>query len=333
MIITRTPYRLSFFGGGTDYNPWFEKHGGLVIGAAVKKYCWISLRELPPFFEHKSRFVYGQTEQVSSNFLLKHPGARSCFEFLKIDDGLEIHYDGDLPSRSGIGSSSSFTVGLLHALYAYQNKMIDKRKLAENAIYVEQKIEQQNVGIQDQIFASYGGCQVIRMSPHEDFRVNSLILPPEYLNDFSSHIMLGFSGITRNASLVAKKQMDNIKAGVIDNQLLEILDIANTALSLFIKNENIDCFGKLFDETWKLKRTLTNSTTNNHLDLIYDVAIKNGALGGRLLGAGEGGFLMFLAPPSKHQQIKDALTSIKVWVPFQIEPEGSRVILHHNDKL
>lgn len=330
MIITRTPYRLSFFGGGTDYNSWFEKNEGLIIGSSFQKYCWITIRKLPPFFNHNTRFCYSQTEEVTDNFELKHPGARSCLKFLNIKDGLEIHHDGDLPARSGIGSSSSFTAGFLLALHAHQNKVISKRQLAEQAIYVEQKIEKQNVGIQDQIFASFGGMQVISMGPSNTFSVSPLVLPPEYKKEFSSHILLAFSGFTRYASDSAKKQIDLIQQGKVDNQLKEIHSIAKEALSLFAKNEDFKEYGRLFDQSWKLKRSLTDSISNTEIDDIYEIAIKNGAYGGRLIGAGEGGFLMFFAPPERHSQIKTALNQIKVWVPFEVDNDGAKIILYHD---
>lgn len=329
MIITRTPYRLSFFGGGTDYNSWFEKNNGLVIGSSFQKYCWISIRKLPPFFSHNTRFSYSQTEEVLSNLDLKHPGARSCLSYLDLNDGLEIHHDGDLPARSGIGSSSSFTAGFLLALHAHRNQIISKRKLAEEAIFVEQKIEKQNVGIQDQIFASYGGMQIITMGPDKDFSVSPLVLPPEYKKDFSAHIMLGFSGFSRFASNSAKKQIEQIQSGKVDNQFNEIYSIAKEALSLFTKNSDFSEYGKLFDASWKLKRSITDSISNNQIDEIYEIAMRNGAYGGRLIGAGEGGFLMFFAPPEKHQKIKEALSQIKVWVPFEADNDGAKIILHH----
>ena len=329
MIITRTPYRLSFFGGGTDYNSWFEKNNGLIIGSSFQKYCWITIRKLPPFFSHKTRFSYSQVEEVLNNTDLRHPGARSCLDYLNIKDGFEIHHDGDLPARSGIGSSSSFTAGFLLALHSYKREIISKRKLAEEAIYVEQKIEKQSVGIQDQIFASYGGMQIISMGPDKDFSVSPLVLPPEYKKEFSSHILLAFSGVSRFASDSAKKQIEQIQQGRVDNQLNEIYSIAQDALGLFGKNADFKEYGRLFDTSWKLKRSLTDSITNNSIDEIYEIAMRNGAYGGRLIGAGEGGFLMFFAPPEKHQQIKEALFQIKVWVPFEVDNDGAKIILLH----
>lgn len=328
MIITKTPYRLSLFGGGTDYNQWFEEKGGLIIGGSFNKYCWITLRKLPPFFDHKSRIVYSKIESVKNNIDIEHPGVKSCLTYLGMEDAIEVHCDGDLPARSGIGSSSSFTVGFLNALYANQSKMISKKDLAEHAIYVEQNIAKENVGIQDQIFASFGGLQVIEMGPGNHFDVRPLILPVEYKTQLQSHILLGFSGIQRFSSDAATEQVNNIRNGSISPQLSEIHSIAKEAYSLLTKNSDLSELGKLFDATWKLKRTLTSIMTNESVDNTYAKALKLGAYGGRLMGAGNGGFLMLFAPPEKHEIIKRELSEIKVWVPFEFENSGSQVIFH-----
>jgi D-glycero-alpha-D-manno-heptose-7-phosphate kinase len=327
VIISKTPYRLSFFGGGTDYPEWYEKNGGLVIASAFQKYCWISIRELPPFFNHKSRFVYSITEEVSSNEKIIHPGIKSCFDFLNFKDGVEMHYDGDLPSMSGIGSSSSFTVGLLNAIYAFQSKMKSKRLLAEDAIHVERKIEKQNIGIQDQIMASYGGLQIISMQKGQPFRVDPLIISKDYERELSSHVMLGFTGKSRQATEVASKKVSNINAGKVDNQLNEIMSIAQSGLNMLSSNNEIEKIGKLIHQTWLIKKTLTESLSNNSIDSFYDTAIRNGAWGGRLLGAGEGGFFMLIAPPEHHRKIKEALPQVKVWVPYSIDYEGTKIVL------
>lgn len=328
MIITRTPYRLSLFGGGTDYNPWFEKNGGLIIGSSFNKYCWITLRKLPPFFEHKSRIVYSKSESVQRNGDIEHPAVRSCLQYMNIEEGLEIHYDGDLPSRSGIGSSSSFTVGFLNALHALQSKMQGKKELAEQAIYVEQKVANETVGIQDQILASFGGLQVLEMGPGNRFEVRPLILPNDYKAELQSHIMLAFSGFQRFSSTAAAEQVKNIQNGSSHSQLSEIHSIAKDALSLFQKNAHFSEVGKLFDATWRLKRSLTSTMSNETIDQVYTKALKLGAYGGRLMGAGNGGFLMLFAPPEKHDLLKKELTEVKVWVPFEFEEEGSKVLFY-----
>jgi D-glycero-alpha-D-manno-heptose-7-phosphate kinase len=329
MIITKTPYRLSLFGGGTDYNEWFQEHGGLIIGSSFNKYCWITMRKLPPFFDHKSRVVYSKVENVHSNSEIEHHGVQSCLQYLGIEDGLEIHHDGDLPARSGIGSSSSFTVGFLNALHALQMRMIDKKELAEMAIHVEQNVAKEKVGIQDQILASYGGLQVIEMGPGAGFKVRPLILPPEYKRELESHIMLGFSGMQRFSSDAAAEQVTKIKSGVNTSQLHEIFGIAREGYSLLQKNADFSKLGALFDATWKLKRTLTSNMTNDSLDSLYQKALKLGAYGGRIMGAGNGGFLMLFAPPERHESLRRELKDIKVWVPFKFEEAGSQVIFYN----
>ena len=329
MIITRTPYRLSLFGGGTDYNDWYEQHGGLIIGSSFNKYCWITLRKLPPFFDHKSRVVYSKIENVHDNLDIEHPGVRSCLSHLGVQDALEIHHDGDLPARSGIGSSSSFTVGFLNALHAYQQKMIGKKDLAELAIHVEQKVAKEKVGIQDQILVSFGGLQVVEMGPGNRFSVHPLILPPEYKEQIESHIMLGFSGVQRFSSDAAEEQVNKIKNGANVTRLHEIHSIAREAYSLLQKNADLSKLGALFDSTWKIKRTLTANMTNDAIDSVYQRALKLGAYGGRLMGAGNGGFIMFFAPPERHAALRQELKEIKVWVPFEFEESGSQVIFYN----
>lgn len=327
MIISKTPFRLSFFGGGTDYNSWFEEKGGLIIGTSFEQYNYISLRKLPPFFEHKSRVVYSKTEAVAENYEISHPAVRNCLKYVDLVEGVEIHYDGDLPARSGIGSSSSFTVGFLMALHGFKDKMVSKLELAKQAIYVEQTMNGENVGIQDQILTSYGGLNIIEMGPGNDFNVSPLILPNDYKSALESHVMLAFSGITRFSSESAGKQIEKINNGHLNSQMSEIHCIAQEALSLLKNKSDFKCIGRLFDNTWQIKKNLTSSMCNDEIDEIYHIAIKNGAYGGRLLGAGGGGFFMFFAPPERHQQIMGALSKVKVWVPFKFENRGAHIIL------
>lgn len=331
MIITRTPFRLSFFGGGTDYNSWFEEHGGVIVGCAFKQYCYISLRRLPPFFEHKTRIVYSLIERVMQNPDIQHPSVRGCLQLLNVTEGLEVHHDGDLPARSGIGSSSSFTAGMLLALHAFRNEMVTKRTIAEEAIRVEQEILKENVGIQDQILATYGGLQVIEMGPGNNWKVSPLILPKDYLKNFENHIMLGFTGFTRTASDLAKGQIENIKKGKSTSQLSEISAIAREGLSVFSKNQDPKEIGRLLDKSWQLKRSLRSDVSSEKIDSIYETAINAGAYGGRLMGAGGGGFMVFVAPPEKHSFIKYKLNgAMKVWVPFEMDNDGAQILLYRD---
>jgi D-glycero-alpha-D-manno-heptose-7-phosphate kinase len=329
MIITRTPYRLSFFGGGTDYNAWFEENGGLVLAVGLAHYCYLTVRHLPPFFEHRSRVVYGKEENVFNNLEIQHPSVRGCLEYLKISEGVEIHHDGDLPARSGIGSSSSFTVGLLHSLYALKQQMKSPRRLAEEAIDVEQNWLNESVGIQDQIMAAHGGFQIIEMGPDANWNTKNMLLPKEYLSSLEEHVLLGFSGISRLSEQHAKNKVDNIKLGKTNIELQTIYALTQEALQAFQNQAGFDEIGRFLDQSWQCKRRLAEGVSTDWMDDLYKTAIQKGAFGGKLMGAGGGGFFFFLAPPNKHQQIREALSQIKVWVPFKIDHSGSQVIFYN----
>ena len=331
MIISRTPYRLSFFGGGTDYNAWFEENGGLVLAVGLAHYCYLNVRYLPPFFSHKSRIVYSKIESINEISEIQHPSVRGCLEYLKIADGVEIHHDGDLPARSGLGSSSSFTVGLLHALYALKQQMVSPRQLAEEAIDVEQNWLNESVGIQDQIMAAHGGFQIIEMGPDANWNTKNMLLPKEYLSSLEDHVLLGFSGISRLSEQHAKNKVDNIKLGKTNKELQTIYALTQEALQAFQNQAGFDQIGQLLDQSWQCKRRLAEGVSSDWMDDLYQTAIKNGAFGGKLMGAGGGGFFFFLAPPNKHQQIREALSQIKVWVPFKIDYSGSQVIFYNSN--
>ncbi|MBT3715916.1 MAG: kinase [Deltaproteobacteria bacterium] len=329
MIITRTPYRLSFFGGGTDYNPWFEENGGLVIAVGLAHYCYLTVRYLPPFFEHKSRVVYGKEENVINNKDIQHPSVRGCLEYMKISEGVEIHHDGDLPARSGLGSSSSFTVGVLHALYALKQQMKNPRQLAEEAIDVEQNWLKESVGIQDQIMASHGGFRIIEMGPDANWNVKNMILPKEYLKSLEDHVLLGFSGISRLSEQHAKNKVDNIKLGKTNIELQTIYALTQEALQAFQNQVGFDEIGRLLNQSWQCKRRLAEGVSTDWMDALYQTAMQKGAFGGKLMGAGGGGVFFFLAPPEKHEQIRNSLSHIKVWVPFKIDNTGSQIIFYN----
>ncbi len=331
MIISRTPYRLSFFGGGTDYNSWYEQHGGLVLAVGLAHYCYITVRNLPPFFEHKHRIVYSKMEHTSEVSEIEHPSVRACLEYKNISNGLEVHYDGDLPARSGIGSSSSFTVGLLNSLSCLRGEYFSKNEIAKDAIYIEQQKLSESVGVQDQIMAANGGFQAINLSKDRPWDITKIDLSQEYLKELESHILFGFSGISRLADKHAKRKIENINNNKTDQQLYRILDIAKEARNLFIKNGDFDKIGTLLNESWKEKKRLANGVSNEYIDDIYEVAIKNGALGGKLMGAGGGGFFFFIAPPKLHTKIKNSLSKIKVWVPFKIDHEGTQIIFRNEE--
>ena len=330
MIITRTPYRLSFFGGGTDYNAWFEEHGGIVLAIGLAQYCYISVRFLPPYFEHRTRVVYSRIESVRDNLEIQHPSVNGCLQHMNISEGVEIHHDGDLPARSGLGSSSSFTVGLLHALHALQQRMIGPNQLALEAIDLEQNRLKESVGIQDQIIAAHGDFQIIKMGPGKYWDTNKMILPDEYISALEDHVLIGFSGISRLAEEHAKKTVENIKQGKTNEELLSMTALANEGIQAMLRQDGFDAIGRLLDQNWKLKRRLADSVSAKWMDDLYQVAIQKGAFGGKLMGAGAGGFFFFLAPPSKHQQIREALSQIKLWVPCKIDHSGSKVIFYNS---
>ena len=328
MIITKTPYRLSLFGGGADYPAWFVSRETKIVSAAMANYSNLYVKTLPPFFEYKIRVTYNRIENTNTIEEIQHPSVRACLQYVGINNGISIGYDGDLPARSGIGSSSSFTVGLLNALYAYKGITKNSFELATEAINVEQNIIGESVGVQDQIMAAYGGIKVIELSG-ANIKVRNLKIPDSYVDEFESHIMLGFSGISRLSEVQAKKQVDSIKEGKSVQTLEAMQKLTYEALRIFEHESSsaIKDIGLLLQEQWNYKRTLTDSVSNNDINSIYDAAINAGAYGGKLMGAGGGGFFMFLAPPEMHQNIKDKLKQINVWIPFKFDFEGSKIIM------
>ena len=326
MIITKTPYRLSLFGGGTDYPAWFESKPTKIISAAMAHYSYIHVKDLPPFFDHKHRVTYSLVEKVNNIDDIDHPSVRACLKCFGVSDGISITYDGDLPARSGIGSSSSFTVGLVHALARRANIPINPYTLATLAIKIEQDKIGESVGVQDQIMAAYGGVRVIELERYS-IKVRNLKVDTEYLENFERHILLGFSGIDRLSDVHAKQQVDAIKKGKSNKLLEEITSITNNALHIFESYGKIKEIGELLDYQWKRKRELTDSVTSDYIDTIYNKAINAGAYGGKLMGAGGGGFFMFLASPDDHDRIKQAIPEINVWVPFKFDFEGSKIIM------
>ncbi len=329
MIISRTPFRISFFGGGTDYPAWYENHGGMVLNATINKYAYITVRELPPFFDYKYRIQYYLKEEVSSLEDIKHPVVREAAKLLNITKGLEIVHNADLPARSGLGSSSTFTVGMFHALYAMKNRMVTKRELALSAINLEQNIIGEAVGSQDQTAAAFGGLNLIEFNKKQTFEVQTLTISEERLLALQDNLLLCFTGFSRTAEKVAKAQ---IKATPKKEKelylMLEILDEAKNVI--LNKKTSIDEFGKLLNDQWKLKRSLTNQITNSDIDDIYNAGIESGALGGKLLGAGGGGFMLFYAKKEHHQKIKESLKD-KLFVPFRFEKTGSQIIYFSHD--
>jgi D-glycero-alpha-D-manno-heptose-7-phosphate kinase len=330
MIITRTPFRISFFGGGTDYPTWFRDHGGSVLATSIDKYCYISLRHLPPFFEHKHRIVYSIIENVKSNQEIQHPVVRAVLDWAKVTDGIEIHHDGDLPARSGLGSSSSYTVGLINALSSLTGHMLSKEQLAKNAIHIEQNIIKENVGSQDQISAAFGGFNRIDFFKNNSFAVSPIILPEGKLEELQNHLMLFFTGFSRIASEIAESKIANFKNREVE--LKKMQEMVNEAINLLQSKSPIEGFGRLLNEGWKLKRTLSERVTTSEIDQIYKTSIDAGAEGGKILGAGGGGFLLVFAKPEHQKKIREALSKL-INVPFKFEDSGSRVVLYQPNGL
>lgn len=326
MIITRTPFRISFFGGGTDYPVWYREHGGAVLSTSINKYCYISCRYLPPFFDYKFRFRYSAREEVNGIDQIIHPSIRECLRFMEIEKGIEMVHTSDIPARSGIGSSSAFTIGLLNALYALLGRMVTKRQLAREAIHVEQNLIKESVGSQDQVACAFGGLNKIEFGGSKEFYVNPIPLSNGKLSFFQKHLLLFFTGFTRNASDVADEQINNTPSR--QTELNAMADMVDEGVRILHGDQNnYDDFGKLLNEAWKRKKSLANSITTGKIDEIYQAALKSGAIGGKLLGAGGGGFMLFYAPPEAHQSIRENLKHI-LCVPFAFENLGTQIIVY-----
>lgn len=328
MIITRTPFRISFLGGGTDYPAWYRENGGAVLSSSIDKYCYINCRYWPPFFKEKFRVVYSRIELINKIEEIQHPSIKACLKFMHIDRGIEVTHNADLPARAGLGSSSAFTVGLLHALNGVTGKIISKRQLALDAIDVEQNIIKEHVGSQDQTQTAFGGINVIKFGGNQKINVLPLTISNNMLKEFESHLMLFYTGISRYATEIAKGKIASIKTKKSDFKTLG--SFVDEGVKILSNNSDLDLFGKLLNESWKIKRALTASISNETIDDAYSVAIKAGASGGKLLGAGGGGFLLMFASPCYHKKVREALKSL-LYVPFSIEFLGSQIVYYMAD--
>lgn len=331
MIVTRTPLRISFFGGGTDYPVWYREHGGAVLSTTIDKCCYITCRYLPPFFEYHSRVSYSKVENVSSNSQVEHPSVRACLQFMGINEGVEVHHVADLPARTGLGTSSAFTVGLLLGLYGLKNQMRDKRALAADAIHVEQDLLQEAVGAQDQVSAAYGGFNRITFNPNGAIEVNRILADPSRIAELQEHFALFFTGFSRTASEVAKEQ---IRLTPQRQRELELMSqMVDEAENIVVSpTRSLDEFGRLLNEGWKLKRSLTQSISNKNIDEIYEAGMSAGALGGKLLGAGGGGFMLFFVPPECRQALRSRLKHL-LCVPFGFSNRGSDVVVYEPEEM
>jgi len=326
MIISQTPFRISFFGGGTDYPAWYREEEGAVLSTSIDKYCYINCRRLPGFFDYKIRVVYTKTELVKTVEEIKHPAVRKSLKFMGIDKDLEITHAADLPARTGLGASSSFIVGLLNALHVLKGKHVNPYELAENAIRIEQECIGEAVGSQDQIAAAFGGLNRIDFFDNS-FKVIPLDIPPERVATLESHLLLYFTGIFRNAPEIAIEQIKHINDH--KTALREMRSMVDSAVKLLKGNGALEEFGEMLHEAWMIKRSLSDRITNTAIDSIYSAARSAGAIGGKLLGAGGGGFMLLFVTPERHYLVRERLEKL-FKVPFRFENGGSQIIFRNS---
>ena len=326
MIITKTPFRMSFFGGGTDMESFFIKHGGAVLSTTFDKYCYVNVRHLPRFFDYSTELSYSRTERVTSIEDIEHPAVRNAMKMLDMHE-IRLTYEADLPARSGLGTSSSFAVGMLNAFYALKGKYADKKKLADEAIYLERVLCEEAGGWQDQIAASFGGFNRINFNTDGTYDVLPVIISPERKNNLNDNLMMFFTGFTRFSSDVQKanagtKETQEAK----EKRYLEMLSLVDKAEQILTdQNTDLNNFGRLLDYTWKLKKQTGSAVSTNSIDALYEKGIQAGALGGKLLGAGGGGFLVFYVQPEYQEAVKEAMKEL-MYIPFRFEDGGTRVI-------
>lgn len=322
MIITKTPFRMSFFGGGTDMESYFKENYGAVLSTTFDKYCYVNVRHLPRFFDYETELTYSKIERVSSIDDIMHPAIRNAMKMLDMHE-IRLTYEADLPARSGLGTSSSFAVGMLNAFYALKGKYADKKKLADDAIFLERELCQEMGGWQDQIAASYGGFNRINFGP-DGYEVLPVIISPERKKQLNDNLLMYFTGFTRFSSDVQKA--NNITVEEKKNQLKQMYELVDEAEAVLTdNNRDLDDFGRLLDKTWRLKRETGAAISTESIDELYERTIAAGALGGKLLGAGGGGFFVFYVQPEKRQAVMDCMNSL-LYVPFKFENGGTRVI-------
>ena len=331
MIISRTPFRVSFFGGGTDYPAWYLEEGGAVLSTTINKFCYLTCRYLPPFFSIKHRIVWSHIETVDSISQILHPAVRAGLGFLDFDDsiGLEIHYQGDLPARAGMGSSSSFVVGLIKALLALRGQMVSKLDLALKAVELEQNVLKEPVGSQDQVAAAFGGLNVIRFCQNGEIQVEPLTIPRSRASDLEARLLLFYTGTSRMSSDAASDVVANLqKKGDV---LRRMYSLVGQAVSVLDSRSDLDDFGRMLHETWMLKRETSETVATDLVDRIYQTGIEHGAIGGKLLGAGGRGFMLFYVPPEDRERVMQSLPGC-LHVPFKFESEGSTIIHYDDDE-
>ncbi len=324
MIITRTPFRMSFFGGGTDMKDFFQEYGGAVLSTTFDKYCYVNVRHLPRFFDYSTEVAYSKIERVTALEDIQHPAVRNAMKMLDMHE-IRLTYEADLPARSGLGTSSSFAVGMLNAFHALKGKYVDKKRLADEAIYLERELCQEEGGWQDQIAASFGGFNRINFSK-DGYDVLPVIISKERKEQLNKSLMMFFTGFTRFSSDVQKANSGMSQEKIRRLQEMRLL-VDKAEAILTDKHSDLDDFGRLLDYTWQLKRKTGNAVTNNNIDSIYSAGLKAGALGGKLLGAGGGGFLLFYVPIDKQPNIREAMKDL-LYIPFRFENGGTHVIYY-----
>lgn len=322
MVISQTPFRMSFFGGGTDMEPFFREHGGKVLSTTFDKYCYVNVKHLPRFFDYSTELSYSKIERVTNVEDIRHPAVRHAMKMLDMHE-IRLTYEADLPARSGLGTSSSFAVGMLNAFYALKGKYADKRKLADQAIYLERVLCDEAGGWQDQIAASYGGFNRIEFS-EDGYEVFPVIISPHRKQELNDHLMMFFTGFTRFSAEVQKTTQ--LSARDKTAQLLEMMSLVDEAEQILVNGEKpLGEFGRMLDHTWRLKRQTGDRISTEDIDILYEKALKAGALGGKLLGAGGGGFFVFYVEPERQQEVREAMQNM-LYVPFRFENGGTRII-------
>ena len=324
MIITKTPFRMSFFGGGTDMKEFFQEYGGAVLSTTFDKYCYVNVRHLPRFFDYSTEISYSKLERVTDIGDIEHPAVRNAMKMLDMHE-IRLTYEADLPARSGLGTSSSFAVGMLNAFHALKGKYVDKKRLADEAIYLERELCQEKGGWQDQIAASFGGLNRINFN-EDGYEVLPVIINKERKTQLNDSLMMFFTGFTRFSSDVQKANSGMRQEKI--NRLQEMHALVDRAEDILRdKHSDLDDFGRMLDYTWRLKRKTGKTVTNERIDLIYEAGLKAGALGGKLLGAGGGGFLLFYVPADKQRDVREAMKDL-LYIPFQFETGGTHVIYY-----
>ena len=326
MIITKTPFRMSFFGGGSDIPDFFNKYTGAVLSTTFNKYCHVNVRHLPPFFDYSTEIVYSEIERVKAIKDIKHPSVRNAMKMLDMHE-LRLTYEADLPARTGLGTSSSFAVGMLNAFYALKGKYVDRKKLADDAIYLERVLCNEAGGWQDQIAAAFGGFNRIDFFDNQ-YTVSPVIIHPNRKKELNERLLMYFTGFSRFSSDIQKssKSIEEKKTNLL--KMVKMVDEAEKVL--LDRDRSLDDFGYMLDETWRLKRGTGHKVSTSKIDEIYDRALKAGAIGGKLLGAGGGGFLVFYVPEGKKEQVMDRMKDY-LHIPFLFEDAGAQIVYYSSE--